>query len=151
MIIKKLSKTNEQIITDLLDQTILDEESFCMVWKRATSKDGYPRIAWKGNQNTRVNRLMAELKYNKDISTFIVRHTCDNKKCINPEHLILGSVLENINDRVVRGRTFKHVSEEKFLRIKELLALNKLTYKEIAIIVGVHRNTVQKFNRKLNK
>lgn len=34
----------------------------------------------------------------------IVRHTCDNPRCINPEHLVLGSYAENTEDMLVRGR-----------------------------------------------
>ena len=35
----------------------------------------------------------------------VVRHTCDNPRCINPEHLLLGTQLDNVQDRQVRGRT----------------------------------------------
>lgn len=34
----------------------------------------------------------------------VIRHKCDNSKCINPEHLELGSQQENIQDKVKRGR-----------------------------------------------
>ena len=33
-----------------------------------------------------------------------VRHTCDNPPCCNPKHLLRGSQLDNIRDRVARGR-----------------------------------------------
>ena len=35
----------------------------------------------------------------------IVRHTCDNCPCINPEHLILGTHKENGEDRAKRDRS----------------------------------------------
>lgn len=42
-----------------------------------------------------------------DIRGQVVRHTCDNGRCINPEHLLLGSHQDNVQDRVDRGRTPK--------------------------------------------
>lgn len=34
----------------------------------------------------------------------VVRHTCDNPRCINPEHLIGGTQVDNMQDCVKRGR-----------------------------------------------
>ncbi len=34
----------------------------------------------------------------------VVRHTCDNPECINPEHLILGTRRDNTHDMLARGR-----------------------------------------------
>ena len=35
----------------------------------------------------------------------VVRHTCDNKLCVNPNHLILGTHKDNVADRVSRNRS----------------------------------------------
>lgn len=35
----------------------------------------------------------------------VARHTCDNPKCVNPEHLSPGTQAENMRDKVCRGRT----------------------------------------------
>ena len=34
-----------------------------------------------------------------------MRHTCDNGRCINPKHLLLGTHQDNVQDRQDRGRT----------------------------------------------
>lgn len=35
----------------------------------------------------------------------VVRHTCDNTSCVNPLHLMVGTVADNNRDKKVRGRT----------------------------------------------
>ena len=37
----------------------------------------------------------------------VIRHTCDNPRCINPEHLLLGTYQDNTNDMLSRGRQAK--------------------------------------------
>lgn len=42
-----------------------------------------------------------------DIKDVIVRHTCDNPRCINPDHLIPGTRADNVKDMIDRGRACK--------------------------------------------
>ena len=37
-----------------------------------------------------------------------VCHECDNPKCVNPEHLFIGTKLDNAHDRDKKGRTISH-------------------------------------------
>lgn len=41
----------------------------------------------------------------------VVRHTCDNSRCINPRHLILGTVQDNVDDMMQRKRNCPSVGE----------------------------------------
>jgi HNH endonuclease len=36
----------------------------------------------------------------------VIMHTCDNPRCINPKHLVLGTQAENIRDMMAKGRHF---------------------------------------------
>ena len=36
-----------------------------------------------------------------------VRHTCDNTRCINPKHLVIGTHQDNQDDKVARGRQYR--------------------------------------------
>lgn len=35
----------------------------------------------------------------------VVRHSCDNRSCVNPNHLLLGTYADNARDAMCRGRT----------------------------------------------
>lgn len=75
-------------------------------WKctsHCTNNQGYVKITIKGKQDYG-HRYMYKLK-NGDINNEVVRHICDNRWCINPDHLIQGSHQDNVNDRVLRERS----------------------------------------------
>jgi hypothetical protein len=68
-------------------------------------KWGYPKISFAG-QARLLHRIIFSLYEDNNInSSIIIRHTCDNTQCINPEHLIKGTHQDNVDDRVLRGRS----------------------------------------------
>lgn len=53
-----------------------------------------------------LHRVSYQIENNIDIkSTDIILHKCDNKCCINPLHLVLGTHQDNVNDRVTKKRS----------------------------------------------
>ena len=71
------------------------------------SDQGYVKITIKGKQ-TYGHRYMYEQKYGKPNSE-VLRHICDNRWCINPDHLIEGTHNDNVQDRVNRNRSAKGI------------------------------------------
>lgn len=66
-------------------------------------KKGYPQISINGKKMY-MSRYMFTV-HNGDIPKgLIVRHTCDNPGCINPNHLMLGTYADNSRDMVERNR-----------------------------------------------
>lgn len=73
---------------------------------KGLNKGGYAR-QWRGGKRYLMHRLAycdANNVANESISDLVVRHTCDNPRCINPEHLLLGTQKDNMADKVIRGR-----------------------------------------------
>ena len=75
----------------------------------------------------------------------VVRHTCDNRCCVNPDHLILGDPYDNIKDMLERhpkpcNRRF---TKEQVEEIKQLRSQKK-TYPEIAKVYNCNRRTIER-------
>jgi hypothetical protein len=117
-------------------------ENDCLIWTRCFNTDGYPRCAWKGSVNGKVHRIVWELHNKQDPTGYVVRHTCDNPKCINPNHLLLGTNLENIQDRVQRDRT-QGLKQNDVLAIQYMYHNKIYTMKELATLFNVSYNTIQ--------
>jgi hypothetical protein len=82
----------------------------CWPWSgsyfRAAKGSGpYGCFTLSTSTNVLSHRMAFELANNKTPGDFKVRHTCDNPKCCNPKHLVLGSHQDNMNDRRERART----------------------------------------------
>lgn len=82
-----------------------------------------------------------------------VCHTCDNGLCINPDHLFLGSQLDNIADRQQKNRQAKgssnghaKLTESQVAQIRDLLAERKLTHRQIADKFGVNPSIICTIN-----
>jgi hypothetical protein len=67
------------------------------------AKDGYVKIR-KYKRTLRLHRYIYEEMYGFIPNGLVVRHKCDNRRCINPEHLELGTYKDNNHDQVKRGR-----------------------------------------------
>lgn len=76
----------------------------CWEWNLHLSPDGYGRCYFNG-VNVRAHRLSYELYNGAYPRHFLVLHKCDNPKCVNPEHLRLGTHQDNMQDKKDRKRS----------------------------------------------
>ncbi len=103
-------------------------ETGCWEWTAALDERGYGQMHMPApNRMVRAHRI-AWLVHRGEIPAGLhVLHRCDNRRCINPEHLYLGTHQQNMRDRQERGRTDRHIgsangrarlTEEQVARIK---------------------------------
>ena len=78
-------------------------ETGCWEWKFGLNHDGYGWMHFEGKSTT-AHRVAYKLCIGKIPKDQVVRHVCHNRKCVNPEHLLLGTQLDNIADMVKIGR-----------------------------------------------
>jgi hypothetical protein len=78
-----------------------------------------------------------------------VCHTCDNRRCVNPEHLFLGTNDENMQDMVQKGRQSRGESPLSKLTAAQVLAIRSLyatsapSFAAVAMEYGVSDSTIR--------
>jgi hypothetical protein len=105
---------------------------------------GYPSIS----QNKSILKLMYEQKYGKIPKKKCMLHKCDNRKCINPDHVMIGSKGDNCRDRHVKKRDChgtmspQHKLDEQKIIFARELRLSGYYYWQIANFFEVHTSTI---------
>jgi len=83
-----------------------NREGPCWIWTKSLNWDGYAHTQFGGRSST-VHRV-SYLIHKGDIPEgMVVRHCCpggENRACVNPDHLVLGSKADNARDTVLRGK-----------------------------------------------
>lgn len=77
----------------------------CWEWTGGTTQFGYGAFRKDGRIQVNAHRYAWELTYGPVPVGLYVLHRCDNPKCLRPDHLFLGTHLENMADARAKGRT----------------------------------------------
>lgn len=143
-------------------------------WKRCRTEDVDACWKWTGAHDPRKGKGYGHVRFNRKVErthriawilthgsipkNLHVCHRCDNPPCCNPRHLFLGTNLDNVNDKLSKGRqsflkgelngeailTKDQVKEIRSIYIKRVgrQRVNGPTQTHLAHQYGVSRQTI---------
>ena len=142
-------------------KVIEDHLSGCWTWQGKKTFFGYGTFQYNKQRDLAHRMSFKIFKHPKGMDNKVIRHKCDNPKCVNPEHLEAGSIYDNINDMISRKRNawFKGemILSDKILEVKKMFSTGNFYHYQIAKMVGIHQSTVSRIingkydNRILNE
>ena len=119
----------------------------CWIWQASSSSNGYGYFGI-GRRTFRINRVAWKLANGTDPGAKHVCHTCDERSCVRPSHLWLGTRAENMRDMADKGRAHPRakLTEDDVVAILERLCTGEPPA-SIAPDFGVSRFAVQQIGR----
>ncbi len=77
---------------------------FCLEWTSNCSESGYGRfkVDYKAHK---AHHVAWVIKNGEIEEKMMILHHCDNRKCVNINHLFIGTHQDNVTDRVSRNRS----------------------------------------------
>jgi hypothetical protein len=117
----------------------VDRTGSCWEWTATKDPGGYGRFAVRRKLHG-AHRIAYELTYGPIPDGLLVCHRCDNRSCVNPAHLFLGTDQDNTDDCIAKGRIA--VGEQ---RGAKLTAVQVRLIRELAASGVAHRALGRQF------
>lgn len=122
----------------------------CWLWTAGRTIDGYGSIQESHTRRRlRAHRVAYELAYGPIPDGQQVCHHCDTPLCVRPDHLFLGTFIENMQDKIAKGRTPRGeaagnalLTETQVREIRDRYVPRKVSTRMLAREFGVSQKAI---------
>lgn len=127
-----------------------DHPKGCWIWVGARLKAGYGYF-WFQKKRQLTHRVSFIFSNGNVPQGLDVLHKCDNPSCVNPDHLFLGTQIDNSKDMVNKGRcnppageraAISKLNREQVLNIRQIWKVGGYSKRDIAATYDVHYMTI---------
>jgi hypothetical protein len=99
----EIGATKEEVFWAKVNKNIGMNKT-CWEWTGKSLMSGYGRMRFNGSYKG-THRISWEISNGDIPKRLSVLHKCDNRLCVNPEHLFLGTQKDNMLDMISKGRS----------------------------------------------
>lgn len=108
----------------------------CWEWQASRMATGYGAFGYLGKVVT-AHRMSWILAHGEVAGDAHVCHHCDNRPCVRPDHLFLGTASDNIRDMARKGRNRVKLTNESVVSILNRYDAKEATQRQLAREYGV--------------
>ena len=125
----------------------VEKTDTCWLWRGGAYSNGYGQLLEHIWGDGYTHRWSFKYHHKQEIPEgFDIRHKCDNRICVNPDHLELGTRKQNVSDMLTRfpgkpcNRKFDASERDKIRQLR----LEGKTYQELATEFNCNRRTIER-------
>lgn len=130
------------------EQQVVDGMTPCWNWNGTVMENGYGYVHAE-NRLHRAHRVSYEVFVEAIPGGLVVRHLCNNRRCIRPDHLTTGTQRQNLNDMVGARRSANGernaravLTDDEVTEIRAAYAGGATTYRALGERYGVDESTI---------